>query len=227
MATLDCNGTVSWTFSDEQLRCDLHAQTRTAARGRIAHRRHATTAAPTISTLRQLHGADVASTSGTVTATSPGTTATPGTRRSRPPTRDRTTARRNRRSRRPRPARSPSASRSRRRHAQRRRPATGAVTFQVFAPGDTSCATPLATLATSPKNVDGNGNGTYTSPATRRRRRHLPLARLLRRRRQQRRRQRRLQRRRRELDREPGDAVIATKASGPVAVGGRSTTSPP
>ena len=41
--------------------------------------------------------------------------------------------------------------------------ATGAVTFQVFAPGDTSCATPLATLATSAKSVDSNGNGTYTS----------------------------------------------------------------
>ena len=41
--------------------------------------------------------------------------------------------------------------------------ATGAVTFQVFAPADTSCATPLATLATTTKNVDGNGNGTYTS----------------------------------------------------------------
>jgi uncharacterized repeat protein (TIGR01451 family) len=41
--------------------------------------------------------------------------------------------------------------------------ATGAVTFQVFAPGDTSCATPLATLNSSAKNVDVNGNGTYTS----------------------------------------------------------------
>ena len=41
--------------------------------------------------------------------------------------------------------------------------ATGAVTFEVFAPSDTACETPLATLATSAKNVDGNGNGTYTS----------------------------------------------------------------
>ena len=41
--------------------------------------------------------------------------------------------------------------------------ATGAVTFQVFAPGDTTCATPLATLATSTKSVNSNGNGTYTS----------------------------------------------------------------
>jgi uncharacterized repeat protein (TIGR01451 family) len=41
--------------------------------------------------------------------------------------------------------------------------ATGAVTFQVFGPGDTSCSTPLATLAAQSKNVDANGNGTYTS----------------------------------------------------------------
>src|SRR5262249_10831100 len=41
--------------------------------------------------------------------------------------------------------------------------ATGAVTFQVFAPGDTTCATPVQTLATATKNVDANGNGTYTS----------------------------------------------------------------
>jgi uncharacterized repeat protein (TIGR01451 family) len=41
--------------------------------------------------------------------------------------------------------------------------ATGAVTFQVFAPGDTSCSEAVATLATSSKSVDGNGNGTYTS----------------------------------------------------------------
>ena len=41
--------------------------------------------------------------------------------------------------------------------------ATGAVTFQVFAPGDSSCSTALATLTTSSKNVDANGNGTYTS----------------------------------------------------------------
>jgi uncharacterized repeat protein (TIGR01451 family) len=43
--------------------------------------------------------------------------------------------------------------------------ATGAVTFEVFGPADTSCATPLATLATQSKSVDGNGNGTYTSAA--------------------------------------------------------------
>src|SRR5581483_2539119 len=43
--------------------------------------------------------------------------------------------------------------------------ATGEVTFQVFAPGDTSCATPLDTLSTSSKSVDGDGNGTYTSAA--------------------------------------------------------------
>jgi uncharacterized repeat protein (TIGR01451 family) len=43
--------------------------------------------------------------------------------------------------------------------------ATGAVTFQVFAPGDTTCANPLATLSTESKTVDGNGNGTYTSAA--------------------------------------------------------------
>jgi uncharacterized repeat protein (TIGR01451 family) len=41
--------------------------------------------------------------------------------------------------------------------------ATGAVTFQVFAPGDTSCVTPLATLATATHSIDGDGNGTYTS----------------------------------------------------------------
>jgi uncharacterized repeat protein (TIGR01451 family) len=41
--------------------------------------------------------------------------------------------------------------------------ATGAVTFEVFAPGDTTCAHPLTTLQTSTKSVDGNGNGTYTS----------------------------------------------------------------
>ena len=41
--------------------------------------------------------------------------------------------------------------------------ATGAVTFQVFAPGDTTCSTAVATLTTSTKNVDANGNGTYTS----------------------------------------------------------------
>src|SRR5205823_7073010 len=41
--------------------------------------------------------------------------------------------------------------------------ATGAVTFQVYAPGDTTCATSLGTLVTSSSNVDANGNGTYTS----------------------------------------------------------------
>jgi uncharacterized repeat protein (TIGR01451 family) len=41
--------------------------------------------------------------------------------------------------------------------------ATGAVTFQVFAPGDTSCSTALATLSTSSTNIDADGNGTYTS----------------------------------------------------------------
>src|SRR5207249_4847553 len=41
--------------------------------------------------------------------------------------------------------------------------ATGAVTFQVYAPGDTTCATSLGTLAAASNTADGNGNGTYTS----------------------------------------------------------------
>src|SRR2546422_156796 len=41
--------------------------------------------------------------------------------------------------------------------------ATGAVTFQVFAPGDTSCGTSLGALAAASKRTDSNGNGTYTS----------------------------------------------------------------
>src|SRR5205807_2277669 len=41
--------------------------------------------------------------------------------------------------------------------------ATGAVTFQVYAPGDTNCGTSLGTLAAASNSTDANGNGTYTS----------------------------------------------------------------
>src|SRR5438270_18533 len=41
--------------------------------------------------------------------------------------------------------------------------ATGAVTFQVYAPGDTNCGTSLGTLAAASHSTDANGNGTYTS----------------------------------------------------------------
>src|SRR2546430_8814900 len=41
--------------------------------------------------------------------------------------------------------------------------ATGAVTFQVFAPGDTSCGTSLGTLAAASHSTDADGNGNYTS----------------------------------------------------------------
>src|SRR5207237_7464073 len=41
--------------------------------------------------------------------------------------------------------------------------ATGAVTFRVYAPGDTSCESSLGTLNAASNTANGNGNGTYTS----------------------------------------------------------------
>src|SRR5207302_10875842 len=41
--------------------------------------------------------------------------------------------------------------------------ATGAVTFEIYAPGDTNCGTSLGTLAAASNTADSNGNGTYTS----------------------------------------------------------------
>ena len=94
--------------------------------------------------------------------------------------------------------------------------ATGAVTFQVFAPGDTNCSTALATLSTSTKNVNADGNGTYTSgdfttttPGTYRWRAFFAGDA------KQRRRQRRLQRAERELDGEPGEPCDRDPCHGP------------
>jgi uncharacterized repeat protein (TIGR01451 family) len=41
--------------------------------------------------------------------------------------------------------------------------ATGAVTFKLYAPGDSTCSSPITTLGTASSTVDTNGNGSYTS----------------------------------------------------------------
>ena len=41
--------------------------------------------------------------------------------------------------------------------------ATGAVTFRVYAPGDTNCGTSLGTLAAASNTADSNGNGVVDS----------------------------------------------------------------
>src|SRR6185437_8795385 len=41
--------------------------------------------------------------------------------------------------------------------------ATGAVTFKVYAPGDSTCTTSLGTLAAASNTANADGNGTYAS----------------------------------------------------------------